>query len=267
MSGKSTGYRHVRREGQQETRLPVLSHAGIEKYATGCGKLPSKHLDRQIKTQINQKNCKVKTVIRTNKFSIGTINVQTAKEELKLAEYALHVMNNKNDICLFQETHRTGDKEIQFDGTVLKGWKIISSGFKKKAQAGVAIVLAPHVKLEDVIYVKAGRIVGVRVIVSGIKLSIFSCYSPTDTKSYSEQTKDEFYSSLLKATKSVKSDHPSFKLIVGGDFNATIGKDCEPDQWECVGKTMIQILQVKWFAIAQFMQRTRPVCHELYFWL
>ena len=27
-----------------------------------------------------------------------------------------------------------------------------------------------------------------------------------------------------------------FKLIVGGDFNATIGKDCSPEQWECVGK-------------------------------
>ena len=149
MSGKSTGYRHVLRAGQQGTRPPVLSQAGVEKYATGCGKfsMPSKHLDRQIKTQINQKNCKVKTVIRTNKFSIGTINVQTAKEELKLSEYALHVMNNKNDVCLFQETHRTGDEEIEFDDTVLKGWKIISSGFKKKAQAGVAIVLAPHVKL------------------------------------------------------------------------------------------------------------------------
>ena len=87
-----------------------------------------------------------------------------------MAEYALHVMNNKNDICLFRETNRTGDEEIEFDDTVLKGWKILSSGFKKKAQAGVAIVLAPHVKLEDFIYVKAGRIVVVRVIVNGIKL-------------------------------------------------------------------------------------------------
>ena len=40
---------------------------------------------------------------------------------------------------------------------------------------------------------------------------------------------------MLKATKTVKSDHPSFKLIVGGDFNATVGKDCEPEKWACVG--------------------------------
>ena len=113
---------------------------------------------------------------------------------------------------------------------MLKGWKIIFSGFKKKAQAGVAIVLAPHVVLEDVIFVKEGRIVGVRVIVNGINLSIFSCYSPTDTKSYSDATKDAFYSTLLKATKTVMSDHPSFKLIVSGDFNTNVGRDCEPEK-------------------------------------
>ena len=49
----------------------------------------------------------------------------------------------KNDICLFQETHKTGNGEIEFTDDVLKGWKVILSGFKKKAQAGVAIVLAP----------------------------------------------------------------------------------------------------------------------------
>ena len=47
MSDKSTEYRHVRHAGQQGTRPPVLSQAGVEKYATGCGTLsmPSKHLD------------------------------------------------------------------------------------------------------------------------------------------------------------------------------------------------------------------------------
>ena len=64
---------------------------------------------------------------------------------------------------------------------------------------------------------------------------MFSCYSPTDTKQYTDSTKDLFYSTLLKATKNIKSNYPSFKLIVGGDFNATVGKDCEPEKWPCVG--------------------------------
>jgi len=33
--------------------------------------------------------------------------------------------------------------------------------------------------------------------------------------------------------KKVKSEHLSSKLIVGCDFNATIGKDCTPDRWVC----------------------------------
>ena len=79
---------------------------------------------------------------------------------------------------------------------MLKGWRVIHSGFKKKAQAGVAIVCAPHVTVEDKIFDKI--FVGARVIVNETKLSIFSCYSPTDTKVYSDTTKDAFYSTLFQ---------------------------------------------------------------------
>ena len=71
MSGLSTGYRHVRRAGQQGTRPPVFSQAGVEKYVTGCGNLsmPSIHLDRLNTTQ-NQikKNAKKKLLLITNSF-------------------------------------------------------------------------------------------------------------------------------------------------------------------------------------------------------
>ena len=50
---------------------------------------------------------------------IGTINLQNAKDEIKLAELAHHVNNKKNDICLFQETHKTGNEEIEFYDAVL----------------------------------------------------------------------------------------------------------------------------------------------------
>ena len=53
MSGLSTGYRHVRRAGQQGARPPILSQAGVEKYDIGCGNLsmPSIHLERLNTTQ------------------------------------------------------------------------------------------------------------------------------------------------------------------------------------------------------------------------
>ena len=187
--------------------------------------MPSNHLSRHIFSPI---------IHHTNQFRISTINLQTAKDEAKLAEYIIHVKNIKHDECLFQETHKTGPGEIEFDDPVLKGWRFIFSGFKRKAQADVGIALAPHVKIEDIMHVKAGC-VWQPVIINGIKLSIFSCYFPTDTKSYSDQTKDAFFRSLGAATTKVKSEHPSFKLIVGGDFNATIGNDCASDQCGCVG--------------------------------
>ena len=85
------------------------------------------------------------------------------------------------------------------------------------------------------IYVEAGRVIGARIIINGIQLPIFSCYAPTDTPSYSDQIKDTFYVTLRKSVKDVKSKYPSHKLIIGGDFNATIGTDCEPEKWTCVG--------------------------------
>ena len=50
MSDRSTADRHIARAAEQRARSPVLSQAGNEKYATGCGNLsmPSNHLDRQI---------------------------------------------------------------------------------------------------------------------------------------------------------------------------------------------------------------------------
>ena len=152
MSGLSTGYRHVRRAGHQGTRPPVLSQAGVEKYATGCGNfsMPSIPLERLNTTQ-NQikKNAKIKTVNNKKQFSIGTINLRTAKKSYNLLNNAMHVKNIKNGVCLFQETHKTGNDGIDFEDPMLKGWRVIHSGLKKNAQAGVAIVCALHVTVED----------------------------------------------------------------------------------------------------------------------
>ena len=65
----------------------------------------------------------------------------------------------------------------------------------------MAIGCAPHVTVDDEIFIQEGCIVGARVIFNGTKLSIFSCCSPTDTKVYSDNTKDAFYSTLSKALK------------------------------------------------------------------
>ena len=186
--------------------------------------------------QKNQRKNKNRKILQYTKLRIGTINLQTGKDELKFVECVLNAKHLNHDVCFFQETHRTGSGEIKFDDEMLKGWRVIYSGFKRKAQAGVAIVLAPHVQLKDVVYVEAGRIIAARVIINGLKFSLVCCYAPTDTKSYSEEQKNTFYRTFKKATSTIKTEYPSYKLIIGGDFNATIGDDCDPEKWNCVGQ-------------------------------
>ena len=90
--------------------------------------------------------------------------------------------------------------------------------------SGVAIALAPHVKFIDVEHHLEGRIMSFRVIIRGIRLTVFSCYAPHE--GYAESSNDAFHNSFAKALVSTKKAHPSFKLLVCGDFNATIGTDC-----------------------------------------
>ena len=122
--------------------------------------------------------------------------------------------------------------EICFNDHVLKGWRVLYNGMGT-ARAGVAVVLAPHVQLVDVDHVMEGRITLVRVKVNGIKLGIYSCYCPTED--HSDTTKESFYRTLNKSIQKLKKDHPSYKVIVAGDFNATIGQDCNHESWMGVG--------------------------------
>ena len=104
------------------------------------------------------------------------------------------------------------------------GWKFIYSGLKSKAKAGVGIVLSPEVKLIDIDdNIFDGRILLVRIILHGIKISALCAYAPTEK--YADSTKEKFFSTLSSAISKVKKEHPSFKILVGADMNATIGDD------------------------------------------
>ena len=84
MSDRSTADRHIARAAEQRARSPVLSQAGNEKYATGCGNLsmPSNHLDRQNKTQklIKKNTNNIKMLLRTNhQFTNCKGRIQTCR--------------------------------------------------------------------------------------------------------------------------------------------------------------------------------------------
>ena len=67
---KGTTYRIVRRAGQQGTRLPVVSQAGIDKYATGSDGLSPSSITSGNKnlTDSGKENSKMKQAINSKDF-------------------------------------------------------------------------------------------------------------------------------------------------------------------------------------------------------
>ena len=93
-------------------------------------------------------------------------------------------------------------------------------------------MMSPHVKLlEDNVYLE-GRILATRLIVDGMKIAAICGYAPTDASA--ESGKDRFYQLLDETIKEMKKSHPSFKIIIGGDMNATIGNDVT-ENLDCLG--------------------------------
>ena len=146
-------------------------------------------------------------------FRLVTINVRTCKCESKLADCVTQCKNLAQDIVCMQETRIRG--EIKFDDCVLKDWHVVYNGMSI-AQAGVAIVLAPHVRLMDIEHIMEGRMTIIRVKVNGVKLAIYSCYCPTEE--HSTSSKENLYRTLQRAMLQMRKEHPSYKIIVAGDF-------------------------------------------------
>ena len=205
---------------KQESRPPVGDQAGIEKYVTGhhysevaSSGWPGNH--KRLQTQNN---------IHHHKICIGSINTTTLKDPIKLGQCISQCKFLKHSITFVQETHIFGRQTTKFDDAELSGWMFINSGLKSKSSAGVGIILSPEIKLIDIDdNILDGRILLVRLVLHGIKISAFCAYAPTEL--YADSTKEKFFSTLHTAIQKVKREHPSFKILIGADMNATIGKE------------------------------------------
>ena len=215
-------YRIDRRAGKQGSRPSVRGQAEVEKYVTG------RHYSGVASPGWPKpKRLRTHKIKRNHNILIGSINTTTMKDPMKLAQCISECKFLKHSITFFQETHIFGQKEIPFDDKndkELCGWTFINSGLKSKASAGVGIALCPDVELIDIDNnILDGRILLVRIILHGIKISAFSAYAPTEK--YADSTKDKFFNTLDQAIKKVKKEHPEYKVLVGADMNATIGND------------------------------------------
>ena len=201
----------VRRVDQQGTRPPVLRQAGVEKCATGCGSLSLPSISTETRTHPKIENMKIR---------IATINVQTMREDIKLAMVVKAAIAMKIDVLAVQEARRIGCGSITLEDQSMKGWNLTWSGYQVKHVHGVAFLLAPHVKVVHFEEHMPARLLSMRIEVGGMKLNVLNVYAPCDSTK-SESTKNNFYNALNKAKLAIDGN-PKYKKIVLGDYNATI---------------------------------------------
>ena len=164
---------------------------------------------------------------------IATINVRTLQDDIKLVTCIQTAAACGMDIISMQEVKRTGTGLTTFDDSSLKGWQFVWGGHKRKKEHGVGILLAPHIQIQLYDIHLQARILSLRVIVRGVRIAILNVYAPTDAKK-SNATKQAFYAALSK-TKAELVSQPKYKLIVLGDFNATISSESKnTGAWDAV---------------------------------
>ena len=114
-----------------------------------------------------------------------------------------------------QEVRRKGFDRKVFEDESMQGWQLIRSGHKRTDRDGVALLLSPHVKVEEF-----KRVITAMIKVKGMRLCMINAYYPTNSYE-SDSAKVAFYNALSKAKK--ESEHkPKFKQIALVDLNAAI---------------------------------------------
>ena len=167
------------------------------------------------------------------RIKIATINVRTCQDDMKLADIVKAASQLKLDVLAMQETRRINSGVFTFEDESIKGWQLIWTGHKRKRHHGVAILLAPHVTLEEHNVYLDARIIAAKVKVGNMRLALLNAYAPTEANG-SETVKSSFYKALSKA-KSALGKTPKFKLVTLGDFNATISSQSKTSgDWDSV---------------------------------
>ena len=163
------------------------------------------------------------------KWSFGTINIRTGAEKdegAKIYAVAKEVVRFNLMFCCLQEVRWIGidSKVIQLDTG--ETFEFHWSGYKKKREAGVAILIRVHPDIEiNTPDINEPRIIAMNIKIYGFNLRIVNSYAPTEANG-TESQKQLFYTTLNKAT--IKTEKHQ-KIIVAGDFNATTsiaGRKC-----------------------------------------
>ena len=149
---------------------------------------------------------------RYHNWKVGTINIQSCSDDLRLDLALQECVQTNLDIICFQEVRRLSSGSITH-----LGYDFYWCGFQRYRKYGVGIAIKhnPNIKL-DSIHNVSSRLMAADITVCGCKLRIISCYAPALKNSLA--TKQSFYRDLTKLSKTDKNR----KLLIQGDFNAEL---------------------------------------------
>ena len=152
-------------------------------------------------------------------WRIGTINIRTGKDDIKLEHVIREIAKAKLSVCALQEVRRLNNNSVLIankQNDVAQNYELYWSGHATKRQhgVGIAIKVEKGIDIEEVTPVSP-RIITANLLLHGCSLRVICCYAPTEDDS--ESSKNLFYSKLNKQLKCENTR----KIIVLGDFNAS----------------------------------------------
>ena len=116
-------------------------------------------------------------------WRIGTINIRTGKEDLKIEKVIHEIAKAKLSICCLQEVRRLNSNSVIISKKiedVEQKYELYWSGHSVKRQQGVgiAIKIENGIDIEDVVSINP-RIIVANLSLHGCSLRIICCYAPT----------------------------------------------------------------------------------------
>ena len=159
--------------------------------------------------------------------NVGFWKVRTMYQTGKAAQIAKEFRNYKLSILGISECRWSGSGKLR----LVTGETVLYSGKESEHESGVAVMLDEFsekclIEWKPV----SDRILSARFESKFAKSTVIVCYAPTNNAE--EVVKETFYEQL-QVTVSEVNRHDV--LIVGGDFNAKVGKDSRGKE-RCMGR-------------------------------
>ena len=154
---------------------------------------------------------------------LSTLNVRTIMKPERLQELVHNAKQHEIDVICIQE-HRIQHTNSELEFKSVENYQLITSSAYRNRQGftigGIGFLLSPKVVNNMLHIEKISDRIMLAEFESNLKMTIISCYSPTNMSEESEAK--DFYKDLKGVTENIPAHN---FLVIAGDFNAQVGPE------------------------------------------